>query len=388
MHSRLPKAGQQLLVAFSHAPDLCYHYSYMQAYLHQPWNSWAVWNLWLQRAAWVLRDLHNLPYNWPRAQATQADDVAAADPLCFKGCALSFLRTLQRHLYDTGAPHQELDMLQFVMLTRRADDDAKAVLAQRIQADARQWFYTEWNPFLHLQNLDFRFDAGSLQSLLPNPVATTSTTRLYSAIVHGLGRKSRNEPAMGRMESLCFELVWGLQLYLARPNLRCLNKACVMLAQPSASRLTLEIAWAPHKFEYDGSTMKTTVCGANERTDFFLTATWPGCLRPVILIGVYHTTNVPESTFSGDYRVPMTETRLLASSDYGLLPALDAVVADYTSRARASVNLDRDIRINLAAQEATQVLFEEVADVDAPPSDASDVSSPHSVPDWGPEGGI
>jgi len=279
-------------------------------------------------------------------------------------------------------------VLEFVMLTRRADDDAKPVLAQRVRADARQWFYTQWNPFSHLQNLDFQFDAGSLQSLLPNPVATTTTTRLYSAIVHGLGRKSRNEPAMGRMEFLCFELVWSLQLYLARPNLRCLNKACVMLAQPSASRLTLEIAWAPHKFEYDGSTMKTTACGANERTDFFLTATWPGCERPVILIDVYHTTNVPESTFSGDYRVPMTETRLLARSEYGLLAALDAVVAAYTSHARASVNLDSDIRSSLAAQAATRALFEEVADEDAPVSEASDVSSVHSVPDWGPENGI
>ena len=189
---------------------------------------------------------------------------------------------------------------------------------------------------------------------------------------------------MGRMEFLCFELVWQLLLCLLPPNLDRLRKACAMLGQPTPVELTLEIAWAPHKFEYDGSTMKTTACGANARTDFFLTATWPGCTRPVILLDVYHTTNVPESTFSGGYRIPMSETRVLASSAYGLLPALDAVVAEYTLRARASVNLDNDIRASLASQEATQQLIQDLPSVEAPPSDASDASSAHSEPDWGP----
>ena len=73
--------------------------------------------------------------------------------------------------------------------------------------------------------------------------------------------------------------------------------------------IQLDLCWAPHKLAHDGVTMKATASGANDRTDFFLIANWPGARRPIVLVDIYHTTNVPENTSSGRNNVALPESR-------------------------------------------------------------------------------
>ena len=94
---------------------------------------------------------------------------------------------------------------------------------------------------------------------------------------------------------------------------------------------------------------------------------------------------MPESTFSGNYDVPIPGTRLLASRDFGMLPAFDAVVRDYVTRRRTSIGVVTHMAAIRAAQEAAMAQFEGLASVPAPSSDASEASSSDAETDWSPE---
>ena len=56
---------------------------------------------------------------------------------------------------------------------------------------------------------------------------------------------------------------------------------------------------------FNGTMYEEAAAGANERSDIFLT------VNDVILMQVYHTTNVKPGTHSGDRTVRYLETRLL-----------------------------------------------------------------------------
>ena len=138
--------------------------------------------------------------------------------------------------------------------------------------------------------------------------------RIYSVVVWGIGEWFWNEAGMRRIEFLCFELMADLRRKIPQDH-ECLRRASeVVGCQPEALRL--DICWAPHKLEYDGSTMKTTACGSNERSDFFVTRASARAPTPVILLDVYHTTNMPEGTFTHTYAEAIPEARLLARSSY------------------------------------------------------------------------
>ena len=78
----------------------------------------------------------------------------------------------------------------------------------------------------------------------------------------------------------------------------------------------LHIAWAPHKMQFDGFDMSSSAPGSNLRADFMLAGYVEQLTKLVRICKVYHTTNVPKETTSGDAGIVVPESRLLAQCDF------------------------------------------------------------------------
>ncbi len=92
---------------------------------------------------------------------------------------------------------------------------------------------------------------------------------------------------------------------------------------------TLHVVWAPHKMVYDTSSheMRSSAHGSNGRADVILVVS-ASEKTSVELCTVYHTTNVPESTWSGRTFAIIPESRLLARCNPFLSNLLDRSVQD------------------------------------------------------------
>ena len=189
----------------------------------------------------------------------------------------------------------------------------------------QDWFQDIWLPqavaALHAypSTIGARGHDGFLFSLLPFHIHREENTSLFSAIVHGLGRRHRRdcEGAPGRMEFLALEGVLRLRSALLSNNkaaiewrsieeyIRCDRRSC-----------TLHLVWAPHKMVFDTSSleMRSSAPGSNARADVLLVVTGPPT-GPVTLCTVHHTTTVLESTWPERPFAIVPEVRLLVRCD-------------------------------------------------------------------------
>jgi len=168
-------------------------------------------------------------------------------------------------------------------------------------------------------------------------------------LIHGLGNPSWNEWAMQRAEWLALEVII-LVKQLLEQNPRLVDAAMGANGQD----VQLYIAWAPHKMQFDGFDMSSSAPGSNHRADFML-ARYVG--RPTKLIRickVYHTTNVPKETTSGDAGIVNPESRLLAQCDFPLHDTVDQAVHQAATSLRERRGLQ--IRHLPAAPEALPTL--------------------------------
>ena len=128
---------------------------------------------------------------------------------------------------------------------------------------------------------------------------------------------------MERMEWLCFQLVNAVYDALMKDDCKHLKVLSARMDMSSA-HIVLDIAWAAHKMVHDGFAMKSKACDANDRADFYLVGRLPGGEHALVLLEIYHTTNVPENTCSNRRHVIIPETRILVTSLYPLLHIVDA----------------------------------------------------------------
>ena len=160
------------------------------------------------------------------------------------------------------------------------------------------WFYCVFLDFVRYSfDETWQKSAGCLYSLCQQPVHKKCDFRLYSALVHGLGRASWCEWGMARMEWLALELIVRLQMAL--------------VSFMGVEEHRLEVFWSPHKMIYDGHVMSSLQNGANDRADFHLVAIDSKNSTSQVLCTIYLTTNMPKHAFSGRSHVVVFGIRLL-----------------------------------------------------------------------------
>ena len=131
----------------------------------------------------------------------------------------------------------------------------------------------------------------------------------------------------------------------------------------------LHIAWAPHKMQFDGFDMSSSAPGSNDRADFMLAGYVEQLSKFVRICKVYHTTNVPKETTSGDAGIVVPESRLLAQCESPLHDTVDQAVY----QAATSLRERRGLQIRpLPAHKALQTLRSR----DSSSSESSDSGEP------------
>ena len=262
----------------------------------------------------------------PPPRPTRDSDARGLVPETFRGCGLTFHRCLlvlvRREYYFRHWMH-DTPILQSQVVFASSKEEARLVFCQCIVKAWDSWFYTNIYPSCNDQWIATRNEEGALLSLLPQPVKSHQETRLYSAVVRGLGQTSWDEWAMGRMEWLCFQVITATCRYLSDGD--CPSRIATELRLGEAP--TLRICWTTHKIAHDEHSSTSTAAGANDRADFFVVADDPRRKSPVILLQVYHTTNAVPNTFSAKSRDAHVETRMLARSALPMcLEAMDRSV--------------------------------------------------------------
>ena len=126
-----------------------------------------------------------------------------------RGCPLTILRSLKQLLCLSGHSVRDLgsvlEELRFKKLGK--NKNARVILGQRFLWGQVGLHAGEW-----LSDFISHFDrwygyAGTLHNLLAWPVRKDQEFRLYSVLVHGLGRLGWSEWAMARVEWLAFEIL-------------------------------------------------------------------------------------------------------------------------------------------------------------------------------------
>ena len=249
-------------------------------------------------------------------------------------CPLTLLRYLGGLLALTGYPSSDLTqwLHDGLFVIRRFGAQKSRILAAQYTRD-QDWFQDTWIPRAvaalpaYPSITGGRGHDGFLFSLLPSPVHAEGNTRLFSAIVHGLGRPRWKdcEAALGRMEFLSLEVAFRLRSSLLSNDKAATEWGCIEGdIQCNRRNCTLHVVWAPHKMVYDTSSlaMRSSAHGSNSRADVLLVVHVSG-KRPVELCTIYHTTNVPESTRSRRSFAIIPEGRLLMRCDPFLSSLLD-----------------------------------------------------------------
>ena len=163
-------------------------------------------DLWKQ---WVN---HIMSYSIPATPAVAATtSQPSKEPVLteFRGCPLVFLRSLLRFMdVNLRRGEQSCKLLQEIMI-ERIDSTKKysIVLCQQMLPTSETWFHDTLRVVADIE-FEGRLGAcGYLHSLLPCPVEVQPSSRLYSCVVHGLGRNRWCEPAMERVEWLAVEIL-------------------------------------------------------------------------------------------------------------------------------------------------------------------------------------
>ena len=166
---------------------------------------------------------------------------SALVPETFRGCPLTFHRcllALARREYYIHHWMQDTPLVQEQVVFASMREEARLVFCQCIVEAWDSWFYTNVYPGCNTQWIAARNEEGALLSLLPLPVKTTQETKLYSAVVRGLGQPGWNEWPMARMEWLCFQLITAARRYLSDGDFASriateLELRCLLYTSPS-----------------------------------------------------------------------------------------------------------------------------------------------------------
>ena len=131
------------------------------------------------------------------------------------------------------------------------------------------------------------------------------------------------------------------------------------------------LTWAPQKMAFDGCEMHSTAPGAHQRNDFYLSALNRRNNATLQLCQIYHTTNFPPHTTSGETTIP--ETRLLATGPLDILQFVDEAVAQNAM----SLHTQRHLvpRPRLATLPLALTLVQQASDVDSDGSIESHVTA-------------
>ena len=236
----------------------------------------------------------------------------------FRGCNLTFLRLFKKFLPMVGGSSKSLHDItcEVSLKTDPLSTDSKHILAQE---------YRQLPGSITLEELAGRVGTmweewrgskeGYLYNLLQTPIESTPKTRLYSALINGLGESTWCEWAMGRAEWLVLEIISATLTRLDASRVH--NEATPLWTMLESSlgttraQVTLRIAWSAHKMTFDGDVMKSGRAGANDRSDFHVVASVPG-KTAVILCTLYHTTNWPQELKTNREGYNLPEARLLA----------------------------------------------------------------------------
>ena len=289
-------------------------------------DGWDLWHEWLQSATAFLAEHRRGPPAPITEHPVAQTPGAWRESRDFRGCPLTFLRYLDELLRASSAESMPFNaMVEEVIISKRVGEVDRAILSQHVRLNWAAWFYYRWFPQANGVVSTWEPADGTLLSFLPSAVEVSLSTRLYSAMVRGLGTSYWSEWAMGRMEWLCLQILVEVYAVLYEDDKALLQDTAALLGC-QAGELNLDICWAPHKLSHDGFNMRATACGANDRADFFLVADWPSVTRKRVLLELYHTTNVPKNTHSARTDVVNPETRILATSSLSVLGPLDLAV--------------------------------------------------------------
>ncbi len=322
-------------------------FGHIQQHLDCLWQADTAWHHWAQYAEPLVRTFMG-PGTPTHPESSQehahpshcqsGSQDQRKNPFEFRQCPLTLLRYLGGLLALTG--YQSSDLSQWLhddlFVIRSFGAQKTRVLAAQYTPD-QDWFQDTWLPRAvaalpaYPSITGGRDHDGFLFSLLPSPIYEEENTRLFSAIVHGLGRPRWKdcEAALGRMEFLALEVVFRLRSALLSNKAATEWRSIEDEIECDRERCTLSVVWAPHKLIYDTSSseMRSSAHGSNARADVLLVVHGPA-KKPVELCTVYHTTNVPESTWSGRTFAIIPESRLLARCNPFLSNLLDRSVQD------------------------------------------------------------
>ena len=130
-------------------------------------------------------------------------------PDCFRGCPLTFLRSINWFLRQSGT-RSIVDICEEGRVIVMSELKESTIVSQIVRRDEVTNFLDSFHSALEeFGTLRWR-GHGNLISLLHSPVRTNATndsTRIYSMLIHGLGNPSWNEWAMQRAEWLALEVI-------------------------------------------------------------------------------------------------------------------------------------------------------------------------------------
>ena len=173
------------------------------------------------------------------------------DPLMLRGCPLTFLRCLDTFVRHARKYSGQLQLvLEEIYIMSRGTRTDNLLLCQRITKHNAGWFYNEVFPEGESAFDSVYPQSGTLESLLPYPIAQTESTRLYSAVVHGLGRSLWDEWAMGRLEWLCLQAIVKVYYMVQQAPQHTLEQLATSV-QCSVNDLNFDTCWSTHKIEHD-----------------------------------------------------------------------------------------------------------------------------------------
>ena len=208
--------------------------------------------------------------------------------------------------------------------------DKISIIGFQMKPAYQDWFDAEVMPKVRGWHARTFGMEGSLLSLMSKP-KTNKTAQLFSALVYGMGFKSKSMWTFGRMEWLALELVAEARELLRETTSSSTNEHLWSILARELDRersdIEISIAFAPHKMRLLGEELESSAPGAGERSDILLLACPTGASKPTIIGCAYHTTNVFQNTASMKYGQVYPETRLLWRQ-YIQMPELMKVAAN------------------------------------------------------------
>jgi len=298
-----------------------------------------IWNRWYAHVQPFVRT-PTVGKNYFDSLVTEVRKKEQSRPsaLLFCGSSLTFLRSLSCFLQnaqestDIAVPFSSVEDYMYQTLDdHRVETSGKSpstVLARVVNWKQKKWFEHTFLDFVRSRFVCKPSAPGRLYSVVEKPVNDDPSLRIYSALVYGLGRAKWCESAMGRMEWLAFESIMALKKQLNDKD-RTFWTQFLQLQLRADDRVEFDIGFGPHKMEYDGLEMQSTMAGANDRADFFLICRNSNSGIGRILCTVYHTTNFSENTLSKRSDIFIFESRLLFRGCPMLCDMMDTVIQKY-----------------------------------------------------------